>query len=431
MLRVVLFCFGLGALAAAGVAVAAEPAAPLTLERAITLALARDERAKVADEQRVQGEARVDRARALFFPDLTLTGQYTLRGRQSQFQDQNAFSGTATVSLSLFDGRARPLYRQALRERDATRLESAEAKRQLAFEVADAYLQTLGLERVVEAAQRRADLARQSLADAQGRASAQLASSNDVTRAELELATAERELARSRADLDRARLALGYLVGEDVALPLAAPDALLAEAAAPPAANVDTLVAQARSRRLDVAARVKRAEALDFAADEPRGRFWPSLALTGQARASSEEGFAGANTDWFLGVTLTWNVWDGGERAAEAEALDAAARIGDLDAAAASRRVDLEVRQALAQLGTAREVVAQAEAAVAAARKNAEETAILYRRGLARAIEVVDAAAALFDAEVALARESYGLGLALLDLRAALGLDPLGKEISL
>jgi hypothetical protein len=42
---------------------------------------------------------------------------------------------------------------------------------------------------------------------------------------------------------------------------------------------------------------------------------------------------------------------------------------------------------------------------------------------------VSDASAGLFDAEVALARERYGLALAMLDLRAALGLDPAGQEV--
>jgi outer membrane protein TolC len=65
---------------------------------------------------------------------------------------------------------------------------------------------------------------------------------------------------------------------------------------------------------------------------------------------------------------------------------------------------------------------------VAAAQKNVSETSTLYKQGLARALEVADATAGLYDAEVALAQESYQLGVALLDLRAALGLDPLGRE---
>jgi outer membrane protein TolC len=57
-----------------------------------------------------------------------------------------------------------------------------------------------------------------------------------------------------------------------------------------------------------------------------------------------------------------------------------------------------------------------------------DETGELYRQGLASALAVSDANLRLFEAEVALARARFGLGLALLDLRAAQGLDALGKE---
>jgi outer membrane protein TolC len=61
-------------------------------------------------------------------------------------------------------------------------------------------------------------------------------------------------------------------------------------------------------------------------------------------------------------------------------------------------------------------------------RKNAEEVTTLYRQGLAGALTVADANIRLFEAEVALARARYGLGLSLLNLRTALGLGPLGQE---
>ena len=69
-----------------------------------------------------------------------------------------------------------------------------------------------------------------------------------------------------------------------------------------------------------------------------------------------------------------------------------------------------------------------ATAAVAAARKNAGETSELYRQGLARALEVADASVRLFESEVALAGERFGMGRAFLNVRAAQGLDPLGRE---
>jgi outer membrane protein TolC len=408
----------------------AEPAPPLDLERALALSLTRNERASIAEQDQRRAEARVARARALFFPELELGGGARARGPVAPGQDRAVADLTATVSLSLFDGRARPLYRQALAERAATDLEAADDRRRLLFETADAYLQTLGLERVADAAVRRQELAAQNLADAQGRQKSDLAGENDVTRAELELATAERELTQARANLDAGRLALGYLIGGPVGGALVEPAGLVGAGEVGPG-ELAPLVDAAQARRLDVRARGQRAAAANAAAAEPRARFWPRVALIGQAGLSTNQGPTGEHHDWLVGLTVTWSIWDGGARAAEHDERAAAAAIVDLDLAAQRRRVEVEIETALSALAAARGLLAQADRALGLAQKNADETATLYRRGLVRAFELADAAARRFDAEVARARASYSLGLAVLDLRAALGFDPLGREVPL
>lgn len=65
-----------------GLLVALAPAgaqAPLGLERAVQLALERNERGRTAQLQGEAADARVAKARAFFFPDLTLVGNYTRR----------------------------------------------------------------------------------------------------------------------------------------------------------------------------------------------------------------------------------------------------------------------------------------------------------------------------------------------------------------
>jgi len=70
----------------------------------------------------------------------------------------------------------------------------------------------------------------------------------------------------------------------------------------------------------------------------------------------------------------------------------------------------------------------QAEVALEYARKNAAEIAQLYRQGLSSALQVADANVQLYDAEVQFVRQRYGLAIAYLNLEAAQGLDPFGKE---
>jgi outer membrane protein TolC len=90
--------------------------------------------------------------------------------------------------------------------------------------------------------------------------------------------------------------------------------------------------------------------------------------------------------------------------------------------------VELEVRDALVSLTNQRATLKQATVAYDVAKRNAAETAELYRQGLGTALQVADANVRLFEAELALVQARYGMGIAYLSLEAALGLDPFGKE---
>lgn len=410
---------------------------PLTLERAVMLAATRNERAAVATARIAAADATVRRARAFFFPDVTVGGTYTRRAYETvrrigdedvTIQNFDALNGTVNLFQPLFDARAIPLYRRAKLERDSIRLDAAEDRRILMFEAADAFVVTLSLEQVALAAARRRDLARSTHEDARARFEAGLVSSNDVTKAELELATAEREVSTTSGDARTAYLELGNLLNTEVRGPLVPPAGLL-EAATDSLPQVDQLVRDARERRLDIAAQELHAQALRVFATEPSKRIIPSVGLNGQYRATNEGGLSGRDQDGSMAVNILWNPFDGGERSADRAERRALARAAELETELATREVELDVRSAIVGIESQQASTRQAEAAVDAARRNARETSVLYRQGLARAIEVADANARLFEAEVAEARARYQIALALLDLRSAVGLDPLGQEI--
>jgi outer membrane protein TolC len=420
----------LGILLVAATAIAQpspSPSPALTLPDAIRLALAKNERIAIAAAERGQVDARLSRARAFFFPELVATGNLTRRARAAD-RSATVYGAALNASVPLFDARSFPLYRQARLERDAARIDEREARRLLAFEVADAYLQTLGQEQVVAAAIRRRDLATLRLEDARGRAGARLVGGNDVTLAELEAATAERERIDAETDLAAAYQGLSFLIGADVAGPLAAPGAVLAGAAAPPGEDA-ALVAGARTGRRDLEAARLRVLAARESAKEPGRRSWPVIDLGGQVAVSSETGLSGENHDWLIGLGATWVLWDGGENRAEARERSLAAEAAALGVKAQERQIATEVRTAAITQRGALAAQEQAVRAAAAARKNSDEVGILYRQGLARAIEVADAGGRLFEAEVALARAEVALGLAYLDVLAASGQDPV-TEVS-
>jgi outer membrane protein TolC len=413
----------------------------LNLETAVRLALTRNERALAADAQIRAAEARVTRARSYFLPTLTGTGTYTRRPYEVKrtvgesdivIQSLNAVAGVAQINLTLFDAHSIPALLQANSERNAQRFASAESRRQLSFEVGNAFLATLGTDQVLQASQDRFEYARQALEAAKARYAAGLVSVNDVTRAELEHATAEMGVIQIKGQVETTYLELGFLLDDPDAArkKLVIPEFLLKEAEQSPP-TVEQMIAEAQNRRLDLGSLRHQAKAQRALMIEPTLRWLPSLSFNGQYRYTNESGLTGRATNWNLGMTLTWSIFDGFSRNADYKERKALAVLADLDVKTALRKVELDVRDALVSLDNQRATLKQAAVARDVARKNAAETAELYRQGLATALEAADANVRLFEAEVELVRERYGVGIAFLNLEAALGLDPFGKEPTL
>ncbi|MCB9666799.1 MAG: TolC family protein [Myxococcales bacterium] len=409
----------------------------LTLERVLFLALRNHETPLTAKQRAIAAEARVDRALALFMPTVSLLGTYTRRAFQTErvvggerviIQNHNALAASGTARLSLFNARSIPLYNQAKYERDAARWSEKDARRVFLGSVAKAFLLGLGTEQVMLAARQRVGFAKENEEQAKQRAELGLVSSNDVTRAELESSAARTQLSRSIVDFKQSRLELGNLITRPVKSPLLEPVRLL-EQASGVHGNPGLMIKRALSVRADLRAARSQREALKASADEPSLRVLPSLGVVGQVRATNESGISGRNVDGYVGAELSWELWDGGSRSAEEEERDALAVIGDLDVRALARQLNVEVHSALVALRQGQETEEQARMTVASARRNGQEIMELYRQGLATALLVADANVQLFEAEVAHAQAKYGVAIALIDLRQAVGLDPLGRKL--
>ena len=393
----------------------------MTFEQAIQLALSRNERAKISDLDAVSAEAAVDRARVAFLPVLAATGAYTVRPVDKPV---NLATGQVQLSQPIFAPSAFPLYDQAKHALDAQRAQTIEDKRQLAFDTAHAFFAVLLAQRVAEAAQKKLDTATADVADTDAQFKAQLVSSNDVTRAELSRSGSIRDLAADKGSYDAALVQLAYIVNAATPKQLATPSATLT-AGKQPVVGLDDLVKDGIARRPDLAVKRHSAIAAHDFAREPRWRYLPSVGFLGQLSATSHPANGADTIDGSLGLNASWTIYDGGARSADAASRDAAAEIADLETQMTIRQVESDVRTAAAQLVSAQASLIGAQDAVDSSRKSADETAILYRQGLAKAIELVDANEQRFESEVDYAEAEFAVATAYLALRQALGEGPL------
>jgi outer membrane protein len=411
---------------------AAPLAGALTLEQAIRLAIAGNEISGVA-EARLEGAAALKRqAIAQLVPALTITANATRRAREVTrtidgdevtVQAIDAYSGQAAIDTPLFDLRALPLIRAARSGLAAQQVESRELVRALAFDVADGFYAVLSLERLLEAARQRVTVARQTVEESRIRLDAGLANRNDLTRTQLELATAELGATRAASDVTTARLALAYLINAPVESALAVP-----ERSAPPVVDRAALVDRALAGRRELVGleeRVLQAKRLALA---PRLGWVPRLDLRGIYRWTNEAGLSGNSEDWNLGANLTWEIFDGGDRSSLAAQLDAQAKELELGLVQRRRQVALEVDRASADLATADAALLQAQTQLEVAAQNAEEVRERFQNGLATALEQTDAQVSAFESEAAVAQVGFARDVAGLALERAIGAWPAGDD---
>lgn len=402
---------------------------PLDLQTAIRLALSRNERSRIADLDVKSAQAGVERARSGFLPTLVLSANdsdhpFATPPARGTPPPKNVLSSTLTLTQPLVNASAWPLYAQAKQQLAGQRAQSADDKRQLAFDTARAFFSVLTAEAVLAAARRSQASAKANLADTQARVAAQLTSSNDATRAQIDVASAARQLDIDRGNVQTARLDLSFLIAEPVNGELASPAATL-EVARRPIKPIADLVKIAFSHRPDLVAKQHSANAAHDFAEEPLFRLAPEIDLTAQAQGTTNTGQTGRWDEETLGVSLKWTIYDAGVRYADKHSRDAAAEIADLDLRALRRSVIIDVQSAVVSLHTAQATLTAARQTLKAAQQSAEETGILYRQGLSKAIELVDANDQRFQAEVNYATAEFQVAVAYLELRQALGLEPI------
>ena len=412
----------------------------LRIEDAVHLALQNNERARKAPLRTEVAEGQLDRARDAFLPTLVANGASTLKPDPPAKTPALTNSGTLTLSQPLLNPSAFPQYAQQERTRDAEKFGALQDRRQLAFDTAKAFVQALATERVLDSAKRKAATAQLNLDETQARAQAGLTSTNDVTKAQLQLATSNGQVANAKGNVDKAYISLGFLVGQKVDPPLVPPDATTAAAkryeeaqrtqqAKSALQRHEDAIKAAVNRRPDVRSAHERTEALRYSAQETLYRLIPSVSAAGQLRFVPDPLASEKAVDETVTLNLTWTIFDAGFRYADRRQRLAQVASSELDEKALVRSVASDLDTARAALQAARASVEAATIAVAAAKQNIEETLILYKQGLAKALEVTDANDQQFQADVTLESARLTMEQAYLDLRNALGYGPLDEDM--
>src|SRR5256886_4730418 len=298
----------------------------LTLDECIAIALEAQPRIQATLSDYAAARYRVTQALAPLLPQLsgsasatrshsitTVTSQTT--GQTLDLASSRLLSDTfiAQVQLSqlLFDFGKNLAATEAARKLAEVAVENVELQRQLiSLAVKEAYTNILFAGRLIRVQDQAVQRAELNLRSAKGFFEVGTRPTSDVARAQVDVANARVDLIRARNALRTARVALNTAMAIEVDTPTALQDNLVFEAV-----NLD------RSQRRCEALRSRpeyRQSKLRVSAAEATERqtfrgFFPDISGTGSYGGSQPQ----LNENWTLGLSLSWSLFDGGNRVAE------------------------------------------------------------------------------------------------------------------
>ena len=389
----------------------------LTLDEAMTRARSGAPAARATAAAVAEATARIEQARSGFLPRVDVT-ESVQRGNQpvyvfSTLLSQRRFTAAnfdiqrlnrptpetnlrsaVAINQQVYDAAMPLTVRAAELRRDLAALDHTKGAQDLAFNAARAFVRVLQLEAAERANVAAIAAAESDLERTRRRRDVGLVTDADVLTIEVHLAdVGQRQIATS-GDLAVARLELAETLG----LPLDQSFLLVKPVppAAPPEASLlgrEALDARPESRQAEVNLRLaENSRRLAQSAFLPRLGVEAAWEFNGSTWTEQRSG-------WLVGATVALNVFNGfADRARATEARQAESRAA-AEREQVERRIEVEIRGAVARVTAARAGETAGRAALAQARESQRIIRDRYDAGLASVTDVLRAAEAVLDAE--------------------------------
>jgi outer membrane protein TolC len=414
---------------------AAAQAADITLDDAIARALAASPAAVAADASYLSARADLWQGWGNVLPKAAVSyganryydleamrvGSYTIPGYTPPL---HYYASSAEVTQPLFAGGS--LLWGVFSGRASARAGAAgrdEQRQQLVVDVATAYFGVLKAEGMKNVADTSLAASRHAEALARVQYETGALSRQEYLKAKVVLGQAETAAIAAEAGVANARLAFFHTVGTSPE-PAAtfAPVTLPVPRELPPP---ETLVDEALGRRADVARVNEESRKADLGVRTANAGWYPTVGAVASydwsdANPPRRENWD-PNANWTVGLSASWNLFDGFTTKANA----ARARAAAASARAAQDRirdtVALDITQAYYEYRKQREMVTVAEETAAAADEEFKLQQQLYDMGGASMLELSDAQARYVEAQNTYIEAQYDFHIADYNLRRALG----------
>lgn len=362
----------------------------LSMEEALSVALARNVATLTTGEAVTSQQAALNESRSAFLPTASASGSYsdTWGEHDGGLADGGdaALGVSITGSWTIWDGGGR----WADLSRQSAGLRRAEAslwrtKQSVLQSVIEAYLTLVEALHSLDSAEQSLQLALATSERVSGLLNAGRATVSDVLRADVSVAQQRTALVRSRNEVDTARRELSDLLGGpplimvpvepefDPVTLLAAPLPDGAEESTPSVAIAEASLAQARA-----------------ATQGQKSRFLPRLSASATSSWSEQGGKLG-EPNRRGSLALGWSLFEGGARCFALQGARASERSANWDLQDTRRQARSDLHQAVADMHAAEAQWEAAKQTVALAEDSYAQETELYNLGRATSLEILTA----------------------------------------
>jgi outer membrane protein TolC len=406
----------------------------LTMEQAVEIAMKNQPSLRQSRAQLEASRGRIDQVEATRRPTVNLSVSASVGGGgpSRDFIDPSASSAIgASAQWRITDfGQTKAQMRAAVLNAAASEADTITASLDVRHDVEQAYLEAVARARLVVVAEATVKSEEAHLDQAKRFVAAQAKDPIEVAQAQSRAANARAALAEAQSSaaiaLANLRASIGWV---DPTATLAVPNSWPMPPEKAPVALAD-LVGEARQHRPEIIALDRQVAASEANIEAAQAQRRPVLSANAQTQFSPNwsreadvngDHFSFPQPSWSLGLSLTWQAYDGGRAAA------------DVRVARANRESALAQRDALlltltSQIDAARSsieanrVATQASTeAVDSARAQLHLAEARYAQGLGSQIELADAQTAVTTAEGNLIQSEFQLASAWTTLRRSLG----------
>lgn len=402
---------------------------PLTLNQCIRIALKQSSGIRIADLNLVSAKLDVDDARAKYWPEIDVSGQYRFSDEMDFGWERQNYDAQIAAGYTIWDhGRREAGLAQAKTNRTAVQSDYNRTEQNLIFSITQAYYNLLQAEKLIEVNEKLLEISRGNVEKVAAFQETGRAIPADVATTRVQQATDELALVNAQNNLELARANLASRMGLNPRTLIEVVD--VDEAPAFPGTSEVSLedsMAEAVRNRPELSRLRAQATSLDWSLRLARLDRWPVISAKYDYNVLLDDYLRDRDNfkeyrNWSAAVIVSFPIFDAGVSRRREHNAEIAVQQIEEDMDERERKVMQEVQQAYLDLGRARKSLDIAIEQVKDATNSLNVIQGRYEQNMVIFLEVLDAQARYAQALTNQVRSFYDYGIAEKALLRATGM---------